>query len=110
MKTSNRPSRSRRTDAVERAQLLSAFDRSGLSAAAFARQHKLNYTPFCGWRRQRTQSPTPPAFVELEVTPATPPAELVIELGSHAAMRIECPGQIALAAQLLQHLNASRPC
>ena len=32
-----------RVDAQRRAQLLAAFDRSGLSAAAFARRQGLNY-------------------------------------------------------------------
>jgi len=50
MKTSNGSPRRwrRRIQADRRAQLLVAFDRSGLSAAAFARQHGLNYTTFKG--------------------------------------------------------------
>lgn len=47
-KTSNgsarRPRRS--TDAARRAQPLAAFNRSGLSATAFARRHGLHYTTF----------------------------------------------------------------
>ena len=110
MKTSDLPSRARRTDAARRAQLLAAFDGSGLSAAAFARQHQLNYTTFCGWRQRRAKSKISPAFVQVEVTPATTPVGLVIELGAAARMRIESPGQFALAAQLLQRLNGSPSC
>jgi hypothetical protein len=109
MKASRFRTRSRRTDAAQRAQLLAAFDRSGLSAAAFARQQCLNYTTFCGWRQRRTKAGSSPAFVQVEVTPAPAPVELVIELGQ-GRMRIGCPAQIALAAALLQHLNAARPC
>lgn len=55
MKTSNGfpRRRSKRTDGDGRAQLLAAFDRSGLSAATFARQHGLDYTSLCGWRQRR---------------------------------------------------------
>jgi hypothetical protein len=69
MKTLNHSPRARRTEATRRAQLLAAFDRSGLSAA-FARQHQLNYTSFCGWRARRATAKAPPAFVQVELTPA----------------------------------------
>lgn len=109
MKASRFRTRSLRSDAAQRGQVLAAFDRSGLSAAAFARQQGLNYTTFCGWRQRRAKPNPSPAFVQVEVTPAPAPVELVIELGQ-ARMRIGCPAQIALAAELLQHLNAARPC
>lgn len=107
MKTSNRPD-FRRAGAARRAQLLSVFDRSGLSAAAFARQYKLNYTTFCGWR-QRRRAAKVPAFVQLEVTPPPAAGGLIVELGV-ARLRIESAAQIALAAQLVQQLNVARPC
>lgn len=68
MNTSNGSGRRprRRTDAARRAQLLAAFERSGLSAAAFARRHGLHYTTFCGWRQRRTQAKTALAFVQVE--------------------------------------------
>jgi hypothetical protein len=110
MKVSDRSTRGERTDAARRAQLLAAFDQSGLSAAAFARQHGLNYTTFCGWRHRRARRPIPPAFVQVEL--AAPPAAdgLIIELEGGARLRIESSGQVALAAQLLQTLHRSRPC
>lgn len=106
--------RGRRTDAARRAQLLAAFERSGLSAATFARQHQLNYTTFCGWRARRAKAQAAPAFVQVEL-PA-PPAlseELVLELGAQARVRLRSIGQLALAArllQLLQPLPAPCPC
>ena len=119
MKISRLRTRSPRTDAARRAQLLAAFDRSGLSAAAFARRQGLHYTTFCGWRQRRAKADAALAFVQLEVTPepalvdlsaeASAKAELVIELGQ-ARMRIGSSAQIALAAELLQHLNAARSC
>lgn len=108
MKTLHRPPRARRHSAARRAQLLASFDRSGLSAAAFARQHQLRYTTFCNWRQRRARAQLTPAFVQVEVAPAA--AELVIELGRHARLRLDSGGQLALAAQLLQQLNAAEPC
>lgn len=110
MKTSLRPARARRIDPAQRAQLLAAFERSGLSAAAFARQHQLHYTTFCAWRQQRAKTKTAPAFVQVEVARPTAPAELVIELGAGARLRLQAQSQLALAAQLIQTLHATRPC
>lgn len=104
MKQSNGSPRHRRkrTQASQRARLLQAFDRSGLSAAAFARRHDLHYTTFCNWRRRR---PAPsPGFVQVELPV---PTELVIELGAHARLRLTSNSQIELAARLLQRLQTS---
>lgn len=110
MRTSKPLSRARRTDALRRAQLLAAFDRSGLSAADFARRHDLNYTTFCGWRQRRAKANGAPAFVEVELPAASAPAGLVIELGPVARMRIESAGQIGLAAGLIQAFNTRGSC
>ena len=99
--------RSARTDVAHRAQLLTAFDRSGLSAAAFARQHGLNYTTFCGWRARRANTRTAPEFVQVEVAAPAPPVELVIEVGPPTRLRIQSESQIVLAARLLRSLNVS---
>jgi transposase-like protein len=100
----------RRTQADRRAQLLAAFDRSGLSAAAFARQHSLNYTTFCGWRQRRFQAKASPAFVQVEVAVPAAPLELVIELGVQARLRLTSTSQVDLAVRLLQSLNATAVC
>ena len=112
MKTSNGFSRHRHrcTDSLRRTRLLTAFDRSGLSAAAFARQHGLNYTTFCGWRQRRSKAQPSSGFVQVEVATPAAPAELVIELGATARIRIHSASQIELAARLLQTLNATASC
>ena len=74
--------RESRTNAARRAQLLAAFDGSGLSAAVFARQQGLHYTTFCGWRYQRARAKGSPGFVQVELPEAAPPVELVVELGA----------------------------
>lgn len=110
MKTSHRTLRARRTDSVRRAELLAAFDRSGLSAAAFARKHQIHYTTFCGWRARRSKAEPTPAFVQVELTAPPTANGLVVELGGHARLRIESPAQLALATQLIERFNAARPC
>jgi hypothetical protein len=88
---------------------LAAFDRSGLSAADFARQQGIHYTTFCGWRQRRDQAKPSPGFVQVELSPPTSPSELVMEVG---AVRI-CVGsaaQLPLAAGLLRLLQEGRPC
>ena len=96
--------RATRTDAAQRAQLLAAFDRSGLSAAAFARQQGIHYTTFCGWRQRRDRAKASPAFVQVELASPAPPSELVIEMGA-ARLRLVSAAQIPLAARLLQAFN-----
>jgi hypothetical protein len=98
----------RRTDSAQREQLLAAFDRSGLSAAEFARRHRLNYTTFCGWRGRREPAKALPAFVQVEVAPPPAPVELLIEVGTAARIRLQSESQAALAARLLHLLNG--PC
>jgi len=110
MKHFNPASRARRSTVTERARLLAAFDRSGLSAAAFARKHQLNYTTFCGWRQRRTGVTPSPAFVQVEVTPPSDPVELLIELGAATRLRVHCASQVELAARLIQILNAKTSC
>ena len=86
MKTSNDSPRrrSKHTSIARRAQFLAAFERSGLSAAAFARRQGLNYTTFCGWRQRRDQAKASPGFVQVELPTPAAPVELVIELPARA--------------------------
>lgn len=112
MKTSRRFPRRRgvRASAARRVKLLAAFDRSGLSAAAFARQHSLNYTTFCGWRQRQTKAKAAPDFIQVELPSPVAPDELLIELGAAARLRVRSAGQIDLAARLLHHFNATPAC
>ena len=105
---SRRP-RAPRSKAAGRAQLLAAFDRIGLSAADFARQHGIHYTTFCAWRRRRDRAKGSPAFVQVELDSPAPPSELVIELGA-ARLRLVSAAQLPLAARLLQILQEGQPC
>jgi len=112
MKASNGSlrSRRRRTPPSRRTQLLAAFDRSGLSAAAFARQQGIGYTTFCGWRHRRAKAKALPAFVEVEVPTPAAAVELLIEVGPHARLRLSSAGQVELAVRFLHHFNAQTSC
>lgn len=96
-----------RTTASQRQLLLAEFDRSGLSAAAFARRHQIAYSTFCKWRSKHSRSPHP-TFAEVELLRPHAPTPVVIELGSHARIRIESREQTELAAALLKHFQT--PC
>jgi len=112
MKNSNRFLRHRRhrTPLARRSELLTAFDRSGLSAAAFARQHGIGYTTFCGWRHRRAKTKPSPAFVEVEVPGPAAAVELLIEVGVHTRLRVSSAGQVELAARFLHRFNALTSC
>ena len=110
MKTTNRFTRRPRTTLARRAQLLAKFDRSGLSAAVFARRHGLPYSTFCRWRQRQTKAEPAPGFVQVELPCSDPPAGLVIELGPSARISLTEAHSIALAARLLQALCAPTPC
>ena len=112
MKSSNGFARHRRprTPLRRRNQLLAAFDRSGLSAAAFARQQGIGYTTFCGWRHRRAKAPSAPAFVEVQLSEPAAEIELRVEVGAYARLQITSAGQIELAAHLLHRFNALASC
>ncbi len=69
-----------------------------MSATAFAHAHGVRYTTFCNWRRGIQRQPSP-GCVQIELPEATAPAELLIELGAHARLRITSARQLELAAQ-----------
>ena len=108
MKNANRFLRDRRcrTPPARCSELLAAFDRSGLSAAAFARQQGIGYSTFCGWRHRRAKTESSPAWVEVEVPGPAAAVELLIEVGVHAPLRISSAGQVELAARFLHRFNA----
>jgi len=102
--------RRRQTSLSRRAELLAAFGRSGLSAAAFARQQGLPYTTFCAWRHRQAPAKPCPAFVEVEVAEPVAGVELMIEVGSQARLRIRSAAELELAARFLRRLNALASC
>jgi transposase-like protein len=112
MKSSNGVARRRRrrTSPKQRLELLAAFEDSGMSAAAFARQQGIGYTTFCGWRHRQAKAPPFPAFVEVEVAAPAAAVEVWIELGAHARLRLTSAAQVELAARFLHHFHALAAC
>ena len=110
MKTLNGSTRRPRATPAQRAELLARFERSGLSAAAFARRHGLSYTTFCGWRQRQAKAESVPGFVQVDLPAADPAPGLVIELGPLIRLRLADASVIGLAARLLQALGAPTPC
>lgn len=103
------PPPSRRTSAGQRSKLLAAFDRSGLSAAAFAREHQISYTTFCGWRQRRDKTRAPD-FIQVELPEPGASDDLIVEIGADIRLRIGSDSQIALAAALLARMGKETAC
>lgn len=99
---------------AQKQSLLQAFDRSGISAMAFARQHGVQYQTFIVWlRKRRKQGPhdtSGPAFAQVVVSNplATSTEALRIVLPCGAALEIASRAALPLALELLAAL--SRPC
>lgn len=102
-----------RMPAAKREEILEAFDRSGVSAAEFARLVGVKYPTLAGWLHRRRRRPgdagTDPRpkvrFVEAAVTPTAVPVEL--ELPGHVKLRLTDPAQVPLVVALLRGLG---PC
>jgi transposase-like protein len=98
------PAQRTTTPLTRRRQLLAEFERSGLSIAAFARQHGIGYSTFCAWRRRATSQPNV-CFAEIELERSVLPEAIVVELGRQARMRLSSAHQLQLAARLLKELE-----
>lgn len=99
----------------QRRDLLEAFDRGGLSAMAFSRQHGVCYQTFIAWLRKRRERGTPlqpdaSAFAEVMLPqPApTPAAALRVVLPCGAVIEVSSRATLPLAIELLSTLR--RPC
>ena len=112
--------------AEQRAEVLAAFERSGLKGKAFAALAGINYQTFMGWRwaaaRRGESAPSikpsassmasPPILIEAFVSTSGLPLEQVhcleVTLPGGSTLRIANAHQVALAAQLLNALRS--PC
>jgi transposase-like protein len=99
----------------QRQELLDAFERSGLSAMAFSKQHGVCYQTFIAWLRKRRPcgeilTPGAPAFAEVMLQNPPPPqgSALRIVLPCGTLLEVASRAALPLAAELLQSLR--RPC
>ena len=102
-----------RTSKEQRRVILAEFERSGISAIAFARRTGLKYSIFAAWvqRYRRTKRPLKKSPLRLLEAVATQPSPVVIalqiQLPGGARLEIGDAGQISLAAALIAALEKS---
>ena len=125
-----------RTPVERREELLDEFERSGVSAMAFAKMAGINYATFANWRQKRRKEGGPraglaenavangntveatrpmrlfEALVERGSSAGARSAGLTVELPGGARLVVESPVQLRLAAELLVLLeqNTRRSC
>ena len=102
-----------RASKEQRRIILAEFERSGLSAAGFARRAGLKYSTFAFWvqRYRRTKRParrSPLRLLEAVVTPESAAPALLIHLPGGARVELREAGQVPLAAALVEAL--AKPC
>lgn len=101
-----------RTSREQRRLLLAEFERSGVSAAEFARRTGLKYSTFAAWvqRYRRTKRPVrnaPVRLLEAVLTTPTPATVLTVLLPGGARLEVREAGQVPLAAALVHALEKS---
>ena len=109
-----------RVSEERRQALLAEFDRSHLSAQAFAELVGVRYSTFAGWIQRRraarstsvstVQRGAPVQLVEafFDSTIQQPQSVMVVELGGGAKVEVRNREQLALVAELLGLLSGPR--
>ena len=107
-----KPRRRTRYTLAQRQDFLAQYQRSGLSARAFVREHSLNLSTLYQWshKLRAEPSPTPPVFKEVLLSGtsliASWAAELVV--GQDLTLRLGPQVSAGFIAQVIQQLR--RPC
>jgi transposase-like protein len=105
-----------RTSKEQRRAILGEYERSGESAAGFARRTGLKYSTLAGWlaryRRAKPTKPVPPSFRLLEAVVETAPNKvagaLVLQLPGGVRAEVADERQAVLAAMVVRALE--QPC
>jgi hypothetical protein len=101
---------------AQRGAMLDAFERCGVSAMSFARQHGLKYQTFISWLRKRReererQVDDGGGFAEVVLGPPSDPGPgapgLRVELPGGAILYVTSRAALPLAAELLNSLRRS---
>ena len=109
-----------RASREQRRRILTEFERSGCSAAQFARRAGIKYSTFANWvqlwrrRPRRPARKSPVRLLEAVIEQAQPPADvdqntslLVVHLSCGARVELSSAKQVTLAAALLNALTKS---
>lgn len=100
-----------RTPAGKQAEILEAFDRSAMSAAAFAEHAGIKYPTLASWiqkrRRERggSEGGGKVSWVEAVVGREEVTGSLVVEMAGGCRMVIDDAAGARLAAEVLKHLG-----
>ena len=102
-----------RTSKQQRRVILAEFERSGVSAAQFARRTGLKYSTFAAWvhrhrRRKRLEAKSPVRLLEAVVASAPVPSILEVQLPGGARLEVRDASQVPLLAALVRALD--KPC
>lgn len=101
-----------RTSREQRRVILAEFERSGLSAARFARQTGLKYPTFAAWvaqsrRTKRPQPKLPLRLLEAVVAPPAVEATVLVQLPGGAHVELRDASHLPLAVALVRALGKS---
>ena len=100
--------RNQRVSSERREQLLKAFEGSGLTAAAFARRHGINYTTLRYWLQRASQPTLDPQPRLIEVVQGAPEdGSLDIRLGDACRIKITDSKQARLAVAVMREWEAA---
>ena len=95
----------------QRRVILAEFERSGLSAARFARQTGLKYPTFAAWvqhsRRPKRPPTKPLRLLEAVAVPAAVATPLLVQLPGGARVELREENQIALLVAVVRALEKS---
>ena len=115
-----------RMPADRREAILDAFEQSGMSGQAFAKQIGVKYTTFATWRQKRQRkgdkyprkqpcrsAPPQLTFVEAQIEqPTVKSCEGALEVEASGGVKLFVRSQtdVALAVELIRSLNAAQSC
>ena len=92
----------------ERAELLSLYDQSGMSRAAFAREFEINYTPFYSWLKRRREAvcESEVVFQEVHLEPARGVDAWELTWGKGLCLRFGSSPDVEAVANLVKRLRS----
>ena len=110
------PAARRAYSQARRKRLLEELKTSGLSVAAFARQHAMHPAIFYRWHRLKRRSavnsnlkppgkPSRSEFVQIDLAPTAALSAMVVRMGSGVELQINQEHQVGWAVQLMNQIG-----
>src|SRR3984957_6176405 len=102
-------SRERRREQWEKR--IARWRTSGLSMAAYCREHEVNYAQLVWWRRCLQRDVTSPPLTLIPVlAPATSRSVIVGRLSGGVGIEVECGFDAGLLSAVVRALQVTGPC